>query len=435
MDLSIIPLLQAAAPAAPPQSMMVFMIATVVKMLVVFTIYMVGVALLTLAERKISAWMQDRHGPNRVGKGWLQPAADGLKNIMKEETYPDAAYLPIFILAPVMAFIPAMIAWAVIPWGAPWDSPWGRISMAIADLPIGFLFVLAITSIGIYGIVLAGWSSNNKYSLLGGIRSSAQMVSYEIAMGMATIPVLLLAGNVSLSRIVEQQAGLGPLSWHVATATIAWLIFLIAAFAETNRLPFDLPEAESELITGYHSEYSAMKFSMFFIAEYANMVTASALMSTLFFGGWDIPFTAWDNTAPHTGLKTLLTTLMFGAKTLFFVFFYMWIRWTLPRFRYDQLMSLGWKLLLPTALTYIVIIASSIIGLQYAGFGPRSWQFSAALFGLNVLLVMLLFFVLDRGRIVSPASSRLDAKHVERLRALTAARMRSAPRLGAEANR
>jgi NADH-quinone oxidoreductase subunit H len=413
--------------AAPPQSMTVFIVATVVKMIIVFTIYMVGVALLTLAERKISAWMQDRHGPNRVGKGWLQPAADGLKNIMKEETYPDAAYLPIFILAPVMAFIPALIAWAVIPWGAPWDSPWGRIDMAVASLPIGFLFILAITSIGVYGIVLAGWSSNNKYSLLGGIRSSAQMVSYEIAMGMSTIPVLLMAGNVSLNRIVEQQAALGPLSWNVAAATIAWLIFLIAAFAETNRLPFDLPEAESELITGYHSEYSAMKFSMFFIAEYANMVTASALMATLFFGGWDIPFTAWDNSAPHTGIKTLLTTLVFFGKTLFFVFFYMWIRWTLPRFRYDQLMSLGWKLLLPTALTYIVVIASSIVALQYAGFGPRSWQFSAALFGLNVLLVLLLFFVLDRGRIVSPASSRLDAKHVERLRALTAARMRQSP--------
>jgi len=414
---------------SPEQSWFVFIVATVVKMLIVFTIYMVGVALLTLAERKISAWMQDRHGPNRVGgkTGLLQPAADGLKNIMKEETYPDAAYLPIFILAPVMAFIPALIAWAVIPWGAPWDSPWGRISMALADLPIGFLYILAITSIGVYGIVLAGWSSNNKYALLGGIRSSAQMVSYEIAMGMATIPVLLLAGNVSLSTIVEQQAGRGPLSWHVATATIAWLIFLIAAFAETNRLPFDLPEAESELITGYHSEYSAMKFSMFFIAEYANMVTASALMSTLFFGGWDIPFTQWDNVAPHSLLKTLATTAIFFGKTLFFVFFYMWIRWTLPRFRYDQLMSLGWKLLLPTALAYIVIIASAIVGLQYAGFAPSSWQYSGGLFGLNVVLVLVLFFALDRGRLVSPASSRLDARNVARLRALTAARMRRSP--------
>jgi NADH-quinone oxidoreductase subunit H len=413
--------------AAPPQSTGAFIGATLVKMLIVFTIYMVGVAMLTLAERKISAWMQDRYGPNRVGKGWLQPAADGLKNIMKEETYPDAANLPIFVLAPVMAFIPALIAWAVIPFGAPWDSPWGLIDMALAPLPIGFLFILAITSIGVYGIVLAGWSSNNKYSLLGGIRSSAQMVSYEIAMGMSTIPVLLLAGNVSLNEIVERQAVVAPLSWNVATATIAWLIFTIAAFAETNRLPFDLPEAESELITGYHSEYSAMKFSMFFIAEYANMVTASALMATLFFGGWDIPFTVWDNVAPHTGLKTLLTTLFFFAKILLFVFLYMWIRWTLPRFRYDQLMSLGWKILLPLVLAYIVIIASAIIALQIAGFGQASWQFNGTLFGINVILVIALFFFFDRGRIVSPASSRLDARHVQRLRAITAARLRQGP--------
>ena len=429
MTLPVLALLQ----TAPPQPLIVFIAATVVKILIIFTIYMVGVALLTLAERKVSAWMQDRIGPNRVGKGWLQPAADGLKNIMKEETYPDAAYTPIFVLAPAMAFIPAMITWAVIPWGAPWDSPWGTIEMAIAPLPIGFLYILAIASIGVYGIVLAGWSSNNKYSLLGGLRSSAQMVSYEIAMGMSTIPVLLLAGNVSLNAIVEQQAGVGPLSWNVATATVAWLIFLVAAFAETNRLPFDLPEAESELIAGYHSEYSAMKFSMFFIAEYANMVTASALMSTLFFGGWDIPFTAWDNSAPHTGLKTLLTTMVFFGKTLFFVFFYMWIRWTLPRFRYDQLMALGWKVLLPTALAYIVIIAGAVVGLQTAGFAPRSWQYSGALFALNVVLVVVLFFFLDRGRIVSPAYSRLDRRHLERLRAITADRVRRSPTTNAAA--
>ena len=402
--------------AVPPQSGMFWIIATVVKMLVVFTIYLVGVALLTLLERKVSAWMQDRHGPNRVGKGWLQPAADGLKNIMKEETYPDNAYQPVFVLAPALAFIPALVAWAVIPFGATWDSPWGPLEMALAPLPIGFLFILAITSIGVYGIVLAGWSSNNKYALLGGIRSSAQMVSYEIAMGMSTIPVLLLAGNVSLNQIVQQQAAVGPLSWNAATATVAWLIFMIAAFAETNRLPFDLPEAESELVTGYHTEYSAMKFSMFFIAEYANMVTASALMSTLFFGGWDIPFTAWDNLAPHTGLKTILTTLFFFSKVMFFVFFFMWIRWTLPRFRYDQLMSLGWKILLPLALAYIVIIASAILGLQIAGFGQNTWQFNGALFALNVVIVLLLVFVLDRGRIVSPAYSRLDERHLERLR-------------------
>jgi NADH-quinone oxidoreductase subunit H len=299
--------------------------------------------------------------------------------------------------------------------------------MALAPLPVGFLYILAIASLGVYGIGIAGWAANNKYSLLGGLRSSAQMVSYEIAMGMSTIPVLLLAGNVSLNEIVERQAVVAPLSWNVATATIAWLIFTIAAFAETNRLPFDLPEAESELITGYHSEYSAMKFSMFFIAEYANMVTASALMATLFFGGWDIPFTVWDNVAPHTGLKTLLTTLFFFAKILLFVFLYMWIRWTLPRFRYDQLMSLGWKILLPLVLAYIVIIASAIIALQIAGFAQASWQFNGTLFGINVILVIALFFFFDRGRIVSPASSRLDARHVQRLRAITAARLRQGP--------
>jgi NADH-quinone oxidoreductase subunit H len=432
MSASMFALLQA---AVPPQSMTVFIVATIIKMIVFFTIYLVGVALLTLAERKVSAWMQDRHGPNRVGKGWLQPAADGLKNIMKEETYPGDAYKPLFVLAPAMAFIPALLAWAVIPFGSPWDSRWGRIEMALAPLPIGFLFILAITSIGIYGIVIAGWSSNNKYSLLGGLRSSAQMVSYEISMGMATIPVLLLAGNVSLNQIVENQATFGPLSWHAATATLAWIIFLIAAFAETNRLPFDLPEAESELVAGYHSEYSAMKFSMFFIAEYANMVTASALMATLFFGGWDIPFTSWDNAAPHTGLKTLLTTLLFFGKIMFFVFFYMWIRWTLPRFRYDQLMSLGWKIMLPTALVYIMVIAGSVLALQIAGFTPASWQFSAALFGLNVLVVIVVFFLLDRGRIVSPAYSRLDAADLERLRAATAARMRQTDIPAAEASR
>lgn len=418
--------------ATPPQSAGVVVAATLVKMLVFFTVYLVGVALLTLLERKVSAWMQDRHGPNRVGKGWLQPAADGLKNIMKEETYPDAAYTPLFVLAPAMAFTPALLAWAVIPFGAPWDSPWGRIDMALAMLPIGFLFILAITSIGVYGIVLAGWSSNNKYSLLGGLRSSAQMVSYEIAMGMSTIPVLLLMGNVTLNDIVQRQAGVAPLSWNVATVTLAWVIFMIAAFAETNRLPFDLPEAESELVAGYHAEYSAMKFSMFFIAEYANLVTASALMATLFFGGWDIPFTVWDNVAPHTGLKTLLTAFVLLAKMMFFIFFFMWIRWTLPRFRYDQLMALGWKVLLPLVLAYIVLVAGAVVGLQVAGFAPSTWQFSAAMFGLNVVVMLVVLFVLDRGRILSPAYSRLDPRQVQQLRAVATRRAAAEARAEAQ---
>jgi len=384
-------------------------------MLIVFSVYMVGVAMLTLAERKISAWIQDRHGPNRVGYGWLQPAADGVKNIMKEETYPGSANLPLFVLAPAISFIPAMITWAVIPFASPLPTPWGRIDMVVADLPVGFLFCLAISSLGVYGIVLAGWSSNNKYALLGGLRSSAQMISYEIAMGMSTVCVLLLSGNVSLSTIIQQQATMG---WNVLLLSIAFFIFLIAAFAETNRLPFDLPEAESELIAGYHTEYSAMKFSLFFIAEYANMVTASALITSLFFGGWDIPFTQWDNLPPFTVLKTVLTLGAFLVKVLFFLFFFMWIRWTLPRFRYDQLMSLGWKLMLPLALTYITIVATLVLVLDRAGVA-RGPVYGAIMFGVNVVLAIGLFVFLDRGRIVSPAYSRLDREHVARLRSIS----------------
>jgi NADH-quinone oxidoreductase subunit H len=411
-------LLQIAGPTTEP-SFGVWLVFTLIKLIAVFTVYMLGVAMLTLAERKISAWIQDRHGPNRVGKGWLQPIADGVKNFVKEETYPDAANLPLFILAPALSFIPALVTWAVIPFAAPWGSPWGRIDMVLAPLPVGYLFILAISSLGVYGIVLAGWASNNKYALLGGLRSSAQMISYEIALGMSTIPVLLLAGNVSLSHIIDQQAFE---TWNVINLTVAFFIFMVAAFAETNRLPFDLPEAESELVAGYHSEYSAMKFSLFFIAEYANMVTASALMATLFFGGWDIPFTLWDNLPPHTFIKTLLTLGCFATKTLFFVFVFMWIRWTLPRFRYDQLMSLGWKFMLPLALSYIVVIAGAVVTLDALGFARGSWPFHLGLAMLNLAAVVILFMILDRGRIISPAYSRLNERDIAKLRAVAGSR-------------
>ena len=402
-----------------------WLIFTVVKMLVVFTFLMVGVAMLTLAERKVSAWIQDRYGPNRVGfSGLLQPAADGLKNIMKEETYPDGAYMPLFILAPVLAFIPALLTFAVIPVGAPFPTRWGLVPLVLADLPIGFLYILALTSIGVYGIVLAGWSSNNKYALLGGLRSSAQMISYEIAMGMSAVAVLLLSGNVSLGAIVHQQQTMG---WNVFPLLIATFIFMVAGFAETNRLPFDLPEAESELIAGYHTEYSAMKFSMFFIAEYANMMTASALMATLFFGGWDIPFTLWDNMEPHTFLKTLVTFGVFWVKIMVFVFIYIWIRWTLPRFRYDQLMALGWKFMLPTSLAYIVVVAGATLGMQAAGIDPGSWKFAVGMLVLNLVLVVLLFGVLDRGRLISPAYSRLDKRNLDKLRQARFDRVPPAP--------
>jgi NADH-quinone oxidoreductase subunit H len=419
-------LYEAIDPNHTPIQGMPFFLFTVLKMVLIFTIYMFGVAMLTLAERKISAWIQDRHGPNRVGKGWLQPFADGLKNFMKEETMPEGVNKPLFILAPILSFIPALTAWCVIPFGAPIATRWGRVDLVVADLPVGFLFILAITSLGVYGIVLAGWSSNNKYALLGGLRSSAQMVSYEISMGMSTIPVLLLAGNVSLNSIINQQAWGG---WNVINLTVAFFIFMVAAFAETNRLPFDLPEAESELIAGYHTEYSAMKFSLFFIAEYASMVTASALMATLFFGGWDVPFTAHDNIGPYSGWLSLLSIGIFLAKILFFLFVFMWVRWTLPRFRYDQLMSLGWKVLLPLALVYIVLIASVMLGLSAAGIGPGAYQ-AAILGSINVVLIIVLFGMFDRGRIISPAYGRMHPREIERLR-----RLDKRARLAVEAGR
>jgi NADH-quinone oxidoreductase subunit H len=332
---------------------------------------------------------------------------------MKEETNPPFADRWLFIIAPALAFIPAMMTWAVIPFAAPLPTPWGLIDMAIAPVPVGFLFTLAISSLGVYGIVLAGWSSNNKYALLGGLRSSAQMVSYEIAMGMSTIPVLLLAGNVSLGAIVQQQSSMG---WNVLSLTIAWFTFLVAAFAETNRLPFDLPEAESELVAGYHTEYSGMKFSMFFIAEYANMLTVSGLTAVLFFGGWDIPFTQWDNVAPYTGLKTIATLFSMLAKVGFFIFVFMWVRWTLPRFRYDQLMSLGWSVMLPVALAYIIIIATATLGLDMLGVA-RGPFFSLALLALNIGLIAILLAWLDRGKLISPASARVGPTDLERLRA------------------
>ena len=402
---------------SPMESFWPFVVLTIVKMVIVFTVYMVGIALLTYAERKISAWIQDRHGPNRVGwHGILQVAADGIKNFMKEETYPAEANRTLFILAPMLAFVPALVTWAVIPFASPLPTPWGLMPMQVADLSVGFLFTLAISSLGVYGIVLAGWSSNNKYALLGGIRASAQMISYEIAMGMATVAVLLLAGNVNISTIINQQAAS---SWNVGLLSVAFVIFFIATYAETNRLPFDLPEAEAELVAGYHTEYSAMKFSMFPIAEYANMVTASLLTTVLFFGGYDLPFAGtWAVSPPFSAIKTFVTLGFFAAKVIFFLFTFMWIRWTLPRFRYDQLMSLGWKIMLPAALTYVVIIAAALLALDGAGVGRTSWTFKLALWGLNLVLCVLLFVILDRGRIISPASSRLRTADLTRLRAV-----------------
>jgi NADH-quinone oxidoreductase subunit H len=313
------------------------------------------------------------------------------------------------------AGVRALTTVAVIPFGAPLPTRWGLIPMVVADLPVGFLFILAISSLGVYGIVLAGWASNNKYALLGGLRSSAQMISYEISMGMSTIPVLLLAGNVTLSTIVTQQAYGG---WNFVNLTVAFFIFIVAAFAETNRVPFDLPEAETELVAGYHTEYSAMKFSLFPISEYCNMITASALMATLFFGGWDVPFTGRDNIGPYSGWLTLLSVLIFLLKTGFFLFLYIWVRWTIPRFRYDQLMSLGWKVMLPIALAYIIVIAAAVLVLESAGI-RRGAMYASILGAINMSLSVILFAILDRGRVVSPAYEGIGGAELAHLRGVS----------------
>ena len=395
-----------------------FLIITLVKVVVVFFSVMIVVALLTLMERKVSAWMQDRLGPNRVGPGGLlQPAADGLKNILKEETYPAHAAKLFFVLAPMLAIGPALITFAVVPFASPLPTPWGLVDMIVADLPIGILYILAITSLGIYGIVMAGWSSNNKYSFLGGLRAAAQMVSYEVSLGLSLIPVFFLAGNVTLTQIVwTQQQELGM--WFAFPLGLSFMFFVISAFAETNRLPFDVAEAESELVTGYHTEYSSMKFSMFFIAEYSNMVTAAALMATLFLGGWDIPFFTFDNMrviapgvvegAEPAWWKTLFTFASFGIKTFFFIFLFMWVRWTVPRFRYDQIMHLGWKVLLPSALAYVTFMAAAILTLDTLGV-PFGFMYGLILTAVNLVPTLLFLMLIDRDRVIggtAPAARR-----------------------------
>ena len=383
-----------------------FIVTSLIKMIVVFTVIMVGVAFMTLVERRLCAFMQDRLGPNRVGPfGLLQPAADGLKNIVKEETYPARADKWLFILAPAISFTPALLTFAVIPFAAPLATKWGVVPMVVADLPVGFLYILAISSLGVYGVVLAGWASNNKYALLGGLRASAQMISYEIAMGLSTVAVLLLAGNVTLSQVItEQQQGF----WNIVPLLVAFFLFLISALAETNRVPFDLPEAEGELIAGYHTEYSSMKFSMFYIAEYSNMLTASALMATLFFGGWDL-FFHWDASQGLAWWQVLITLGVFCAKTSFFVLLYMWIRWTMPRFRYDQLMALGWKVMLPISLIYLTLLAAAIwyFRMQLGWtWGPKmAWSLGA----VNLVVFVFLVWGLDRGRVVSGTVERKAA--------------------------
>ena len=328
-----------------------FAIFSLLKIVIaVFAVVLPMVAYSVMAERRISAWIQDRIGPNRVGPfGLLQPAADGLKFILKEDFTPAYARKVYFWLAPAVAMVPALLTLAVIPFG----SQLGSQKAVIADLNVGILFTFGIVSLSVYGIVLAGYASNSKYPFLGGIRSSAQMISYEIAMGLSVVPVFMLVGDLNLSAVIDyQKSG----AWLILKQPIAFVIFLVAAFAETNRLPFDMPEAESELVGGYHTEYSSMKFALFFLGEYAAMIAVSAMMVVLFLGGWTLPFAGLNETATSLGMGLLQVGIFIG-KLLLFMGLFIWVRWMLPRFRYDQLMDIGWKRFVPLAIANIVVTA------------------------------------------------------------------------------
>ncbi len=328
-----------------------------VKIALFFFVMLTVVAYMTWVERRVSAWIQDRRGPNRVGPlGLLQPLADGIKFLFKEEVTPPHVYLPVYLLAPMLIFVPALVTFSVVPIGPSLDLLGHRIALQIADVDNGILIVLAFSSMGVYGVALAGWSSNNKYSLMGGLRSSAQLISYELAMGIAIVGVLMATGSLRLSDVVEHQIQNG---WNVLYQLPGFLVFLTAAFAETNRMPFDLPEAETELVAGYHTEYSGMRFSMFYMAEYANMVTASALVVTLYLGGYHVPGLARLG-LPETA-AAIVQVLAFCAKVAFFLFLYVWVRWTVPRFRYDQLMNLGWKGLLPIGLANVLWVSFLVL--------------------------------------------------------------------------
>jgi NADH-quinone oxidoreductase subunit H len=329
-----------------------FTLFTAVKIAVAFGVLMTMVAYIVLVERKVCAFIQDRIGPNRAGPfGLLQPAADGIKAFFKEEVTPAHVRKVFFILAPMIALIPAILNLAVIPFG----SRIGEQRMVLADLNVGILYTFGIVSLGVYSIVLAGYAANSKYPFLGGIRSSAQLISYEIAMGMSVIPVFMLVGSLNLSEVIGYQNS-GLFSWLVFKQPLAFIIFLGAAFAETNRTPFDLPEAEQELAGGYNVEYSSIKFALFFMGEYANMILASAMMVTLFFGGWTLPWFELDQAA--TSLWMGLAHIgIFLAKVFAFLLLFIWVRWMWPRFRYDQLMDLGWRRFVPLALVNIVVTA------------------------------------------------------------------------------
>src|ERR1051326_4725951 len=300
----------------------------------------------TYAERKIAAFLQDRRGPNRAGPfGILQPLADGVKMFMKEEMIPTVSNKWLFILGPSLAMLTACMTGVVIPWSFPYYGAHHTYPLQITDVNIGILYLLGVVSVGVYGIMIGGWASNNKYSLLGALRASSQMISYELGLGLSIIALVMMTGTLSVGEIAKQQAGI---HWNVWYQPLGFLIFIVCAFAETNRAPFDLPECESELVGGYHTEYSSMKLGFYLFAEYINMFISSAVIATVFFGGYNFPF--MHSLGLPGNVVSLLSILIFFTKIFFFMFLYIWVRWTLPRFRYDQLMRLGWQILIPIAI-------------------------------------------------------------------------------------
>ena len=339
-----------------------FLLLSILKIVVVLGITLGAVAYTVLLERKVLGRMQNRWGPSRVGPfGLLQPLADGIKLFLKEDLMPMASEKPLFILAPIIALTCALISISVVPFGAV-NRVAGVDMFTIADVNIGLLVILGITSIGVYGIALSGWSSNNKFALLGSLRATSQMISYELALGLSLVGVVLRAGSLRLRDIVDSQSAHGMLSWNVfgGFQFVAFFIYLMAAYAETNRAPFDLPEAESELVAGYHTEYSSMKFAMFFMAEYANMITVACVATLLFFGGPTSPFGNLLPTPSNAFIAAVLPVFWFVVKVLGFLLLYIWVRATLPRFRYDQLMAFGWKFLLPVAILNIIVTALAL---------------------------------------------------------------------------
>jgi NADH-quinone oxidoreductase subunit H len=320
-----------------------------VLVIVVFLISLGVAAYSTYFERKLAAWIQDRIGPDRAGPfGLLQPIADGVKMFMKEDFIPKSSDKWLFIIGPGISMFTALITSTIIPWGPPIEIFGRQITLQIADFNIGILFIFGVVSIGVYGIMIGGWASNNKYSLFGAIRASSQMISYELAMGISLITIILMSGSLSLNGIIEKQHGM---NWNIFYQPVCFLVFFICSLAETNRAPFDLPECESELIGGYHTEYTSMKLGLFLFAEYVAMFISSAVIAILFFGGYNFP--GMDNFSGNT--LAILGILAFLTKTFIFIFIFMWIRWTIPRFRFDQLMHLGWKTLIPIAIINMLL--------------------------------------------------------------------------------